>query len=109
MLLLDIHLLLYVYVYNANNFILCPPPLTPLLHRDAAVRHLFTAVSIKIPKCPDHMVVGFTFIYTISVYYQSRFKILYSHKPMHYNGTEIDTKIQYQYLHAHDKMMDVTQ
>jgi hypothetical protein len=39
----------------------------------------------------------------------SRFKILYSHKPMHYNGTEIDTNIQYQYLHAHDKMMDVTQ
>ena len=38
-----------------------------------------------------------------------RFKILYSHKPMHYNGTEIDTNIQYQYLHAHDKMMDVTQ
>jgi hypothetical protein len=36
-------------------------------------------------------------------------KILYSHKPMHYNGTEIDTNIQYQYLHAHDKMMDVTQ
>ena len=28
---------------------------------------------------------------------------------MHYNGTEIDTNIQYQYLHAHDKMMDVTQ
>ena len=39
----------------------------------------------------------------------TRFKILYSHKPMHYNGTEIDTNIQYQYLHAHDKMMDVTQ
>jgi hypothetical protein len=39
----------------------------------------------------------------------SLFKILYSHKPMHYNGTEIDTNIQYQYLHAHDKMMDVTQ
>ena len=38
-----------------------------------------------------------------------RFKILYSHKPMHYNGTEINTNIQYQYLHAHDKMMDVTQ
>ena len=36
-------------------------------------------------------------------------KILYSHKPMHYNGTEINTNIQYQYLHAHDKMMDVTQ
>jgi hypothetical protein len=31
------------------------------------------------------------------------------HKPMHYNGTEIDTNIQCQYLHAHDKMMDVTQ
>ena len=30
----------------------------------------------------------------------SRFKILYSHKPMHYNGTEIDTNIQYQYLHS---------
>jgi hypothetical protein len=28
---------------------------------------------------------------------------------MHYNGTEINTNIQYQYLHAHDKMMDVTQ
>ena len=27
---------------------------------------------------------------------------------MHYNGTEINTNIQYQYLHAHDKMMDVT-
>jgi hypothetical protein len=26
-----------------------------------------------------------------------------------YNGTEINTNIQYQYLHAHDKMMDVTQ
>jgi hypothetical protein len=39
-------------------------------------------------------------------YQDSRFKILYSHKPMHYNGTEIDTNIQYQYLHAHDKMMD---
>ena len=39
----------------------------------------------------------------------SRFKILYFHKPMHYNGTEIDTNIPYQYLHAHDKMMDVTQ
>ena len=39
----------------------------------------------------------------------SRFKILYSHKPMHYNGTEINTNIQYQYLHAHDKRMDVTQ
>jgi hypothetical protein len=28
---------------------------------------------------------------------------------MHYNGTEINTNIQYQYLHAHDKRMDVTQ
>jgi hypothetical protein len=27
---------------------------------------------------------------------------------MHYNGTEKNTNIQYQYLHAHDKMMDVT-
>ena len=43
------------------------------------------------------------------MFQDSRFKILYSHKPMHYNGTEIDTNIQYQYLHAHDKMMDVTQ
>ena len=34
----------------------------------------------------------------------SRFKILYSHKPMHYNGTEINTNIQYQYLHAHDNV-----
>ena len=32
-----------------------------------------------------------------------------SHKPMHYNGTEINTNIQYQYLHVHDKRMDVTQ
>ena len=38
-----------------------------------------------------------------------RFKILHSHKPMHYNGTEINTNIQYRYLHAHDKTMDVTQ
>ena len=35
----------------------------------------------------------------------SRFKILYSHKPMHYNGTEINTNIQYQYLRAHDNLM----
>ena len=40
---------------------------------------------------------------------QDSFKILYSHKPMHYNGTEINTNIQYQYLHARDKRMDVTQ
>jgi hypothetical protein len=46
---------------------------------------------------------------TANLIQDSRFKILYSHKPMHYNGTEIDTNIQYQYLHAHDKMMDVTQ
>jgi ribosome biogenesis GTPase A len=46
---------------------------------------------------------------SIMYYSVQRFKILYSHKPMHYNGTEIDTNIQYQYLHAHDKMMDVTQ
>jgi hypothetical protein len=39
----------------------------------------------------------------------TRFKILYSHKPMHYNGTEINTNIQFQYLRAHNKMMDVTQ
>jgi hypothetical protein len=49
------------------------------------------------------------FTYTYEKYQDSRFKILYSHKPMHYNGTEIDTNIQYQYLHAHDKRMDVTQ
>ena len=50
-------------------------------------------------------------LYIPSVWWdnQDRFKILYSHKPMHYNGTEIDTNIQYQYLNAHDKMMDVTQ
>ena len=34
----------------------------------------------------------------------SRFKIQDSHKPMHYNGTEINTNIQYQYLHAHNKI-----
>ena len=28
---------------------------------------------------------------------------------MPYNGTEVNTNIQYQYLHAHDKRMDVTQ
>jgi hypothetical protein len=39
----------------------------------------------------------------------TRFKILYSHQPMHYNGTEINTNIQYQYLHTHDKRMDVAQ
>ena len=39
----------------------------------------------------------------------SRFKILYSDKPMHYNGTEINSNIQYQYLHAHDRRMDVAQ
>ena len=39
----------------------------------------------------------------------SRFKIFYSHKPMHYNGTEINTNFQYQYLHAHDKRMVITQ
>jgi hypothetical protein len=43
------------------------------------------------------------------LFQDSRFKILFSHKPMHYNDTEINTNIQYQYLHAHDKMMDVTQ
>jgi hypothetical protein len=34
--------------------------------------------------------------------FQSRnfVKILYSHKPMHYNGAEINTNIQYQYLHS---------
>ena len=49
-------------------------------------------------------------VYNGLVYtFRSDFKILYSHKPMHYNGTEIDTNIQYHYLHAHDKMMDVTQ
>jgi hypothetical protein len=32
-----------------------------------------------------------------------------SHKPMHYNGTEINTNIQYQYLDVHGKRMDVTQ
>jgi hypothetical protein len=47
--------------------------------------------------------------YSLPQIQDSLFKILYSHKPMHYNGTEIDTNIQYQYLHAHDKMMDVTQ
>ena len=34
----------------------------------------------------------------------SRFKILYSHKPMHYNGTEINTNIQYQYLNTPKNM-----
>jgi len=44
---------------------------------------------------------GFTFLQltNLQLVFQfvakaSRFKILYSHKPMHYNGTEINTNIQ---------------
>jgi hypothetical protein len=66
------------------------------------------------------MIVGFTTTYAIGAYhhwcceFESRSGRGVQHYVikfvrMHYNGTEIDTNIQYQNLHAHDKMMDVTQ